>query len=301
MAFSYDYYRIFYHAAKYGSFTQAARILSSNQPNITRAMNSLEAQLGCKLFVRSRNGVTLTPEGETLYSHISAAYEQIRIGETEVQRSISLENGHVSIAVSEIALHVLMLGVFQEFSRRYPGIRIQIFNHSSNEGADAVNRGTAELAVVSSPFTVSPSLKKTELLSVQDILIAGNRFSELKTTSLSLHDLERYPLIGLAPHTGTYSFYKRLFESHGLIYQTPIEAATTDQVLPLVAHDIGLGFLPRRLAQPALQNGEVFEVSLKEPIPERHISLIRDRSRPLSAAAETLAELTESIADPRHV
>lgn len=301
MAFSYDYYRIFYHAAKYGSFTQAARILSSNQPNITRAMNSLEAQLGCKLFVRSRNGVTLTPEGETLYSHISAAYEQIRIGETEVQRSISLENGHVSIAVSEIALHVLMLGVFQEFSRRYPCIRIQIFNHSSNEGADAVNRGTAELAVVSSPFTVSPSLKETELLSVQDILIAGNRFSELKTTSLSLHDLERYPLIGLAPDTGTYSFYKRLFESHGLIYQTPIEAATTDQVLPLVAHDIGLGFLPRRLAQPALQNGEVFEVSLKEPIPERHISLIRDRSRPLSAAAETLAELTESIADPGHV
>ena len=301
MAFSYDYYRIFYHAAKYGSFTQAARILSSNQPNITRAMNSLEAQLGCKLFVRSRNGVTLTPEGETLYSHISAAYEQIRIGETEVQRSISLENGHVSIAVSEIALHVLMLGVFQEFSRRYPCIRIQIFNHSSNEGADAVNRGTAELAVVSSPFTVSPSLKETELLSVQDILIAGNRFSELKTTSLSLHDLERYPLIGLAPDTGTYSFYKRLFESHGLIYQTPIEAATTDQVLPLVAHDIGLGFLPRWLAQPALQNGEVFEVSLKEPIPERHISLIRDRSRPLSAAAETLAELTESIADPGHV
>lgn len=300
MAFSYDYYRIFYHAAKYGSFTQAARILSSNQPNITRAMNSLEAQLGCKLFVRSRNGVTLTPEGETLYSHISAAYEQIRIGETEVQRSISLENGHVSIAVSEIALHVLMLGVFQEFSRRYPCIRIQIFNHSSNEGADAVNRGTAELAVVSSPFTVSPSLKETELLSVQDILIAGNRFSELKTTSLSLHDLERYPLIGLAPDTGTYSFYKRLFESHGLIYQTPIEAATTDQVLPLVAHDIGLGFLPRWLAQPALQNGEVFEVSLKEPIPERHISLIRDRSRPLSAAAETLAELTESIADQKH-
>ena len=301
MAFSYDYYRIFYHAAKYGSFTQAARILSSNQPNITRAMNSLEAQLGCKLFVRSRNGVSLTPEGETLYSHISAAYEQIRIGETEVQRSISLENGHVSIAVSEIALHVLMLGVFQEFSRRYPGIRIQIFNHSSNEGADAVNRGTAELAVVSSPFTVSPSLKEMELLSVQDILIAGNRFSDLKTTTLSLHDLERYPLIGLAPDTGTYSFYKRLFESHGLIYQTPIEAATTDQVLPLVAHDIGLGFLPRRLAQPALQNGEVFEVSLKEPIPERHISLIRDRSRPLSAAAETLAELTESIADLRHV
>ena len=301
MAFSYDYYRIFYHAAKYGSFTQAARILSSNQPNITRAMNSLEAQLGCRLFVRSRNGVTLTPEGETLYSHISAAYEQIRIGETEVQRSISLENGHVSIAVSEIALHVLMLEVFQEFSRRYPGIRIQIFNHSSNEGADAVSRGTAELAVISSPFTASAALRETELLSVQDILIAGNRFADLKHRTLSLSDLNHYPLIGLAPHTGTYAFFKKLFESHGLVYQTPIEAATTDQVLPLVAHDIGLGFLPRRLAEPAMESGDVFELSLKESVPLRHISLVRDRSRPLSAAAETLAELTETIAKQKRI
>ena len=207
----------------------------------------------------------------------------------------------MSIAVSEIALHVLMLEVFQEFSRRYPGIRIQIFNHSSNEGADAVSRGTAELAVISSPFTASAALRETELLSVQDILIAGNRFADLKHRTLSLSDLSHYPLIGLAPHTGTYVFFKKLFESHGLVYQTPVEAATTDQVLPLVAHDIGLGFLPRRLAEPAMESGDVFELSLKESVPLRHISLVRDRSRPLSAAAETLAEVTETIAKQKRI
>ena len=60
MEITYDYYRIFYYAAKYKSFSKAAEILMSNQPNITHFMNNLENQLGCRLFIRSNRGVTLT-------------------------------------------------------------------------------------------------------------------------------------------------------------------------------------------------------------------------------------------------
>ena len=62
MAVPYDYYRIFYYVARCGSFTKAAEILENNQPNITRCMNNLEQSLGCKLFVRTNHGITLTPE-----------------------------------------------------------------------------------------------------------------------------------------------------------------------------------------------------------------------------------------------
>lgn len=44
MEVTYDYYRIFYYAAKYKSFSQAATILMSNQPNVTRAIHNLESQ-----------------------------------------------------------------------------------------------------------------------------------------------------------------------------------------------------------------------------------------------------------------
>ena len=67
---SYDYYRIFYYVAQYKSFTKAAEMLDNNQPNITRCMNNLESEIGCKLFVRSNRGITLTPEGERLYEHV---------------------------------------------------------------------------------------------------------------------------------------------------------------------------------------------------------------------------------------
>ena len=73
MNISYDSYRVFYYAAKYRSFSQAAAALYSNQPNVTRMIRKLESELGCALFFRSPQGVRLTPEGEKLYTHIAVA------------------------------------------------------------------------------------------------------------------------------------------------------------------------------------------------------------------------------------
>lgn len=70
MNVNFEYYKIFYYVAKYGSFTKAARALGSTQPNVTRAMNCLEQQLHNTLFIRTNRGIQLTPEGEQLYTHV---------------------------------------------------------------------------------------------------------------------------------------------------------------------------------------------------------------------------------------
>lgn len=64
MNISYDSYRVFYYAAKYKSFSKAAAALYNTQPNVTRIIRRLEAELDCALFFRSAQGVRLTPEGE---------------------------------------------------------------------------------------------------------------------------------------------------------------------------------------------------------------------------------------------
>ncbi len=79
--------RFFYFVAKYRNFTKAARVLGSNQPNITHTMNKLEDQLHCVLFIRSNRGVRLTPEGEMLYTRISSAAVQIQDAEEELSAS----------------------------------------------------------------------------------------------------------------------------------------------------------------------------------------------------------------------
>ena len=106
---TYDYYRIFYFVAQYHSFTKAAEILKNNQPNITRCMNNLESELGCKLFIRSHQGVTLTAEGEKVYERVAVAYEQLRTVEEELALERSLESGLITIGASETALRLMLL------------------------------------------------------------------------------------------------------------------------------------------------------------------------------------------------
>ena len=57
MYVSYEHYRVFYYVAKCGNVTQAAKLLLNNQPNVTRTIKNLEAELGCTLFSRSNRGI----------------------------------------------------------------------------------------------------------------------------------------------------------------------------------------------------------------------------------------------------
>ena len=90
MSASFDYYRTFYYVAKYKNFTRAATMLLSSQPSVTRSIQNLESELGCRLFIRSRHGVTLTPEGEMLYRYVAPACERILRGEEELGLSLGL-------------------------------------------------------------------------------------------------------------------------------------------------------------------------------------------------------------------
>ncbi len=296
MAVTYDYYRIFYYVAKYSSFTRAANILMSNQPNITRAMNNLESQLNCRLFLRSHRGVALTPEGQKLFAHVQIAQEQLQMAEYELASGRSLQSGYVSIGATETALHGLLLPVLRQFRRSYPGIRIQIANHSTPQAVSAVKSGLVELAVVTTPTGVDSPLQEIPLRKFQDILIAGRDYGALAEQVLHLQDLSDYPLICLRRETKTYEFFNQLFAQYNLVLQPNIEAATNDQILPMVRNDLGLGFLPRDFAREALEKEEVIAVRLAEPIPKRHICLVKDKSRPLSIAAQELEKTIEQAA-----
>ena len=135
MNINYEYYKIFYYAAKNRSFSRTAKVLLTNQPNITRVIKILEGELGCTLFNRMKNGVTLTPEGEILYEHISKAVELITEGEDEISKANDLQSGTVTISVTETALHGVMLPLLNEFHERYPGIKIaaEPFNPSGTD------------------------------------------------------------------------------------------------------------------------------------------------------------------------
>lgn len=288
MYINYDHYRVFYYVAKYGSFTRAAEFLLNNQPNITRTIKNLERDLECTLFIRSNRGVRLTPEGEMLYAHISAAMEHIAMGEEEISQGKGLQSGVVSIGASEVALRCFLLPVLKEFRRAYPGIRIRIANHTTPQALSSLSRGLVDISMVTSPFDLTEELRAVEVKRFREIPLCGEGLAHLAKSPISLRDLQQYPLICLAPKTKTYDFYLQFFAKHGLHLSPDIEAATADQLLPLIINDLGVGFVPEELAVEAIAEKRAVSLRLREEIPERSICLLKNTTKPVSAAAKVL-------------
>ena len=177
-----DYYRIFYYVAQYKSFSKAADVMGNNQPNITRCMNILENELGCKLFIRSNRGVQLTIEGERLFEHVSIAIEQLVSGENELLKDKGLESGLVNIGASEIALRLFLLNELEVFHHRYPHVKLRISNHSTPQAVQALENGLVDFAVVTTPVALKKPLQNSPLFFPRDPYrrrgICGNSFQQ---------------------------------------------------------------------------------------------------------------------------
>lgn len=285
---SYDSYRVFYYAAKYQNFTQAASVLFINQPNVTRTIKNLETALGCRLFFRSGHSVQLTPEGERLYAHVALAFEHFQAGEAEIAADRSLQSGVVTIAASEIGLHCCLLPVLKAYRAKYPGVRIRVSNYSSPQAVEAVKNGLADFAVAIMPQQLPKTLLCRKIMDIQERPIAGTAFAALRDKPLPLAELTRHPLVGLGPRTATFGFYSQLFSEHGLTYQPDIEAATAGQIVPLVKSGLGIGFVPESFALEEILAGHILALSLEEPTPKRPLFLLKRKEARLSIAAGEL-------------
>lgn len=288
MYISYEYYRIFYYVAKCGNMTRAAKLLLGNQPNLTRAIKNLEAELGCPLFSRTNRGMILTPEGEELYRHVRIAFEQIEAGELAVTQSRNLQRGTVLLAASEGALRCLLLPVLKQFRAQYPGVHLRICNYSTPQAIAALHETTADFAMVTTPAALSPSLVERDVRQVREAVICAPVWTPLLEREVSLTELPNYPLIALGTGTTSYAFYAAVFAEHGVAFRPDIEAATADQIIPMVEAGLGVGIVPQDLIRPS---DRICTVRLREPLPPRSICLVKRKDQPLSVAAKELERM----------
>ncbi len=284
MEITYDYYRIFYYAAKYGSFSRAAEVLFKGQPNITKTINNLEAQLGCKLFIRTNKGITLTQEGEMLYRHAEIAFENLSMAEEQIISERNLDGGLISVAATEIALYGSLIFAITEFNRDFPSVKFRIANCTSPTSIEAVKNGTADFAVVTLNDKIDDIFRITKIRDYREILCCKKGFA------YDSKNIFASPLISVNRSSYTYKFFSEYLLSLGVHKEPDIEVATADQVLPLVKSGIGIGFISEFLCRDAIANGDVEEIPLENPPQKRNICLVEDRSKSLSLTARKLKE-----------
>jgi len=139
-----DDIRYFLAAARTGSLAAASRQLGSHQPTVGRRIDSLEKQLGVRLFQRHAQGLTLTEEGQ----HILQAAEAMGDAATMLQRVGRFEgtelHGSVRIAApSGLAVHLIAPNL-PHFRERFPELNITL--QPSASSAD-LTHGEADVAV----------------------------------------------------------------------------------------------------------------------------------------------------------
>ena len=79
----------FVACAQTGSFSDAAKILYSTQPSVSKVIKSLEDALGMQLFERLPRGIRLTVQGQKVYHYACKITNQIDVLENMVSRGMT--------------------------------------------------------------------------------------------------------------------------------------------------------------------------------------------------------------------
>lgn len=142
--FDWNRARAFLVTAEEGSFSAAARALTSTQPTVGRQVAALERELGVVLFERIGTRLELTEAGLELLEHVRAmGAAATRTSLAAAGQSDSVE-GTVSITASEAIAAFLLPPVLERLRRDHPGISLELI--VANEVRD-LQRREADIAV----------------------------------------------------------------------------------------------------------------------------------------------------------
>lgn len=287
----FDYYKVFYYAAKHKNFTKAAQQLYTSQPAVSRTISALESELGCRLFVRSKRGLELTKEGELLYGYASSAFNQLLKGEEELNQVTSLDRGTIYISATVTALRTFLFDAINAFQGKYPNVRIKISTGSTGDSIKKLDEGSSDIAFVSTPYPVSDDHTVTKLNSFSDVLIAGNRYKYLEDKVITSEDVHHYPFISLRKGMKLREYLDEIFLAKGIEFHPDIEADGADIIVDTVKANLGLGFVPYSLAEAPLNNHEVIALKHDLPLKERSIVMITSNTHSRSNASRQFVKM----------
>ena len=114
--------------ARAGSLSKAAQTLLIAQPNLSRSIKELEADLGIVIFDRSAKGMLLTPEGETFVGYAQSILKQIDQVEN-MYRDTAVPKQRFSISVPRACY---ISEAFAQFSRQLTEQTAEVFYKETN-------------------------------------------------------------------------------------------------------------------------------------------------------------------------
>jgi len=248
-----------YQVYQSGSFTKAAEKLYLTQPALSMAIRQEEKNLGAVLFDRSRRHLALTPAGEAYIR----AVERMKYMEADLDRELGdlrdVRTGRLHIGGTHYLNCFLLAELLARFSRKYPGIQLEVSEDSSVRLANRLEKRELDLIFSCAPdliarFEHQPAFYDHILLAVprnallpaelaRDAMssedIQAQRHLSLSCPKVPLERFRELEFILLQKGNNLYDRSTRMFDSAG--FTPKVKLALSQLVTAYRFADSGMG------------------------------------------------------------
>jgi len=234
------------------NITAAAHKLHTSQPGVSKQIKLLEDELGFQIFVREgRNLTRITPAGQQVIERalrILQEAQSIRDLSTELRDE---GKGSLSIGTTHTQARYVLPDVIREFRGRYPQVRLNLHQGTSEQIAEMVASDRIDCAIATGSEALFPDLTLLPCYHWHRIVIVPKGHPLAAGGRLALRTLAAYPLI-----TYTFSFsgpssLHEAFARAGLVPNVAITARDADVIQTYVRLGLGVGIVAHMAFDPA--------------------------------------------------
>jgi LysR family transcriptional regulator, regulator for bpeEF and oprC len=240
-----------------GSFTRAAEAMQTQKARLSRVVSQLEKELAVRLLERSTRSLSLTEPGREFFERAHAILASVDDARQAMQRIRGEPQGTLRLTCGVEFGLVAVSAWIAEYLSAYP--QVQVEADYSNRVVDIVHEGY-DLAVRVGPLSDS-SLAARRLGLLDYGLYASPEYLRRRGQPAGPRDLGAHPLVVYAgaAQQGQWQL-TRGEDTHRVKLQPRLRVNTSLAAREALQRGLGIGLLPRRVAEPAGQQAALQQV-----------------------------------------
>ena len=286
-------YEVFSEVARQKTFIAAAKQLQVTPSAISHSINSLEKDLGFSLFVRSRSGVRLTPNGQRVLPLIQDILNAEATLNEEAALINGLNKGRVRIgAFSSVCINWLP-DIINKFKNIYPDIEVTVWQGNFNDVVEQVKLGILDIGFSALP--IEENLEVIPLYKDPIFCITPQDFKLHRGKSITRDDIknEKFILQQIDYDRDT----KRALDTYNVSVNSLQYSIDDASIIAMVESGLGLGILP----ELALQNlsGDVNRYIFSEHF-YRTICLVTHQKKQQTPSVKAFVSIIENYISDRY-
>ena len=230
---------------EHGNFSAAALALDISQSAVSRAIASLETELGVPLLVRGRFGARLTPVGERVLPYARQMIDLRERLDSEVNRTKGLAGGRLRIASFRSAATHLLPPMIAQFRQRFPHVDVTLEELDPLGVEKALREGRVDIGLV--PLPRSEEFETWEIARDEYVLLLPDTVPVPPT--LTWEQLSQLSFI-LYNYAECTSAVRNHWAQWDKTLTVAYEIKEDSTIVSMVAQGLGAAILPRLTAMP---------------------------------------------------